>query len=147
LGYDGIKTSTQLENESIDYLGEKVEVFAYYNAPSGTPPPGGWPAVVHAHGGGGTAFPQVLTYWNAYGYAAISMDLEDQYPNNSVTPNPGPKRAGVWNDFRLPIEEQCYYHAIAQVVLGHSLIASFPEVNASKIGVMGASWGAQLQAL
>jgi len=69
------------------------------------------------------------------------MDLEGQYPNNSATPNPGPRRIGAWDDFRLPIEEQWYYHAIAQVVRGHSLIASFPEVNANKIGVMGASWG------
>ncbi|MFD2561368.1 galactose-binding domain-containing protein [Aquimarina rubra] len=127
--------------ESIDYLGEKVEVFAYYSTPSGTPPAGGWPAVVYAHGGGGTAFPQVVKYWNDKGYAAISMDLEGQYPNNDPTPNPGPKRDGVWNDYRLPIEEQWYYHAIAQVMKGHSLIASFPEVNASKIGVMGSSWG------
>ncbi|MDW5290828.1 T9SS type A sorting domain-containing protein [Formosa sp. PL04] len=127
--------------ESIDYLGEKVEVFAYYAAPSGTPPAGGWPAVVYAHGGGGTAFPEVLTYWNDLGYAAISMDLEGQYPNNSQTPNPGPVRIGVWDDFRLDIEDQWYYHAIAQVLKGHSLIASFPEVNANKIGIMGSSWG------
>ncbi|MDW5290819.1 T9SS type A sorting domain-containing protein [Formosa sp. PL04] len=127
--------------ESIDYLGEKVEVFAYYAAPSGTPPAGGWPAVVYAHGGGGTAFPEVLTYWNNLGYAAISMDLEGQYPNNSQTPNPGPVRIGVWDDYKLPIEDQWYYHAIAQVLKGHSLIASFPEVNANKIGIMGSSWG------
>ncbi|WP_025744037.1 carbohydrate-binding protein [Aquimarina pacifica] len=130
--------------ESIDYLGNKVEVFAYYSAPSGTPPVGGWPAAIFAHGGGGTAFPQAVKYWNDKGYAAISMDLEGQYPNNENTPNPGPRRVGVWDDYKLPIEEQWYYHAVAQILKAHSLIASFPEVNANKIGLIGASWGGTL---
>ena len=65
---------TSILYESIDYLGEKVEVFAYYAAPAGTPPEGGWPAAVFAHGGGGTAYPEAVEYWNEHGYAAISMD-------------------------------------------------------------------------
>ncbi|WP_299248007.1 carbohydrate-binding protein [uncultured Aquimarina sp.] len=141
---DAVDGMTGILYESIEYLGKKVEVFAYYSAPSGTPPAGGWPAAIFAHGGGGTAFPQAVKYWNDHGYAAISMDLEGQYPNNEKTPNPGPKRVGVWDDYKLPIKEQWYYHAVAQILKAHSLIASFPEVNANKIGVLGASWGGTL---
>ena len=130
--------------ESIEYLGNPVEVFAYYSAPSGTMPSGGWPAAIFVHGGGGTAFPEWVEYWNEQGYAAISMDVEGHYPTGTSTPNPGPSRVGVWDDYQLPIEEQWYYHAVAQVMKAHSLIASFSEVNVDQIGVLGASWGGTL---
>jgi dienelactone hydrolase len=135
--------------DSIPYKGSPVQVFAYYSAPDGTPPAGGWPAVVCVHGGGGTAFDFWVKAWNEHGYAAISMDLEGHFPKKGKdgrlpTPNPGPERAGVFNDYAKPIAEQWYYHASAQIVLAHSLIASFPEVNAEKIGITGVSWGGTL---
>ena len=61
--------------EGADYKGKPTWVFAYYAAPQGTPPAGGWPAVVCAHGGGGTAYPNWVRTWNSHGYAAIAMDL------------------------------------------------------------------------
>lgn len=141
---DGV---TSLLFSSIDYLGNPVQVFAYYGVPDGEMPEGGWPALVHAHGGGGTAYSQWVSAFNEQGHAAISLDLEGHIPtedNNGAylpSPNPGPSRSGVFNGFENPVEEQWYYHAIAQVILGHTLIASFPEINADKIGVSGASWG------
>ena len=132
---------------SLEYLGKPVQVFAYYSAPAGTPPMNGWPAVVYAHGGGGTAIPSWVTYWNSHGYACITMDLEGHIPtsdadgNRLSTPNPGPSRDGIFGDYEKPIPDQWYYHAIAQVILAHTLIASFPEVDATKIGVTGTSWG------
>ncbi|MBU2950956.1 discoidin domain-containing protein [Tamlana agarivorans] len=141
---DGV---TSLLFSSLDYLGNPVQVFAYYSAPSGTMPAGGWPAMVHAHGGGGTAYSQWVNYFNDQGYAAISLDLEGHIPTEDAngaylpSPNPGPSRSGVFNDYANPVEEQWFYHAIAQVIIGHTLIGSFPEVNANKIGLSGASWG------
>ena len=143
---------TSILYNSIEYLGNPVQVFAYYSAPSGTAPENGWPAVVYAHGGGGTAIPSWVTYWNSHGYACIAMDLEGHIPtedangNRLSTPNPGPSRSGVFNGYENPIEEQWYYHAIAQVILAHTLIASFPEVDATKIGVTGTSWGGTITA-
>lgn len=127
--------------ESIDYLDNPVEVFAYYSVPSGTPPEEGWPAVIFVSGGLGEALPEAVEYWNGRGYAAISMDTFGDFPNNDPTPNPGPARSGVFNDWSLDVEDQWYYHAVAQVVRAHSLLASFTEINADKIGIMGASWG------
>lgn len=142
---DGV---TSILFRSIDYLGNPVQVFAYYSAPTtGVMPAGGWPAMVHAHGGGGTAYSEWVKYFNDQGYAAISLDLEGHIPTEDVngaylpSPNPGPSRSGVFNDYEKPIEEQWFYHAISQVILAHTLIASFPEVNATKIGLSGASWG------
>lgn len=131
--------------ESLDYLDNKVEVFAYYSAPSGTMPEGGWPAVVYVHGGEGSALPTWVQYWNDRGYAAISMDHHGHYPDRTTnTPNPGPDKYGTWGDYDLPIDEQWYYHAVAQVIRATSLIGSFDEVNADKIGMTGTSWGGTL---
>ncbi|WDE95354.1 acetylxylan esterase [Lentisphaera profundi] len=142
---------TALLYNSLSYTANDVQVFAYYSAPEGTPPEGGWPAVVCVHGGGGTAFPQWVKKWNEHGYAAISMDLEGHIPLNLTgkkgrqpTPNPGPSRIGVFHDFDKPIKEQWYYHAMAQIMIAHSLIRSFPEVNADKTGLTGISWGGNL---
>lgn len=139
---------------SLPYKGNPVEVFAYYGVPQGTPPAGGWPAVVCVHGGGGTAFHEWVKLWNKHGYAAISMDLEGHFPIREnpgdrksariSTPNPGPSRVGVFNDFEEPIQEQWYTNAVAQAILAHSLIRTFPEVNADKTGLTGISWGGNL---
>ena len=136
---------------SIPFKGSEVQVFAYYASPKGTPPEGGWPAVVCVHGGGGTAFSEWVKRWNDHGYAAISMDLEGHIPLNNPdkkgrqsTPNPGPSRVGVFHDFKEALKEQWYYHAMAQIMIAHSLIRSFPEVNAEKTGLTGISWGGNL---
>ena len=135
----------------LSYRGKPTEVFAYYGAPRGKQPKKGWPAVVCIHGGGGTAFDAWVAKWNEHGYAAISMDLEGHYPikkkgtgkkrGRESVEKPGPSRVGVFHDFAKPIEEQWYYHAVAQVILAHSLIRSFPEVDANRTGVTGISWG------
>ena len=135
---------------SIAYLEKEVQVFAYYSSPKGKAPAGGWPAVVCIHGGGGTAFDKWVKTWNDNGFAAISMDLEGHYPIGShkkgreSTPKPGPSRVGVFHDFEKPVEEQWYFHAVSQIILAHSLIRSFPEINKDKIGVTGISWGGNL---
>ncbi|MRT93771.1 S9 family peptidase [Ancylomarina sp. 16SWW S1-10-2] len=139
--------------ESLPNKGNKVQVFAYYNAPKGNMPKAGWPAVVCVHGGGGTAFNEWVKKWNDHGYAAISMDLEGHYPIKDTiegklqrvpTENPGIARVGTFMDFDLPIKEQWYYNAVAHIILANSLIRSFPEVDANKIGITGISWGGNL---
>jgi len=135
----------------LPYNGRPTEVFAYYAAPKGNAPKSGWPAVVCIHGGGGTAFDVWVKKWNKHGYAAISMDLEGHYPlkkapvgkqgGREPVERPGPSRVGVFHDFGKLLEQQWYYHAVAQVILAHSLIRSFPEVDADRTGVTGISWG------
>jgi len=139
--------------DSIPVEGRRVQVFAYYGNPDGEAPAGGWPAVVCVHGGGGTAFDEWVRKWNERGYAAISMDLEGHYPIRESeqprgprvpTENPGLHRLGIFKNYDDPIQKQWYYHAVAQAILAHSLIRSFPEVNPEQIGVTGISWGGTL---
>ena len=86
--------------EGANYKGKPTWVFAYYAAPKGTPPRGGWPAVVCAHGGGGTAFPNWVRHWNKQGYAAISMDLEGHLPGGRHFGVEGGHPAGQHRDAR-----------------------------------------------
>jgi len=139
--------------EGADYKGKPTWVFAYYAAPGGTPPAGGWPAVVCAHGGGGTAYPDWVKEWSKRGYAAIAMDLEGHlpggrshgvegnFPTGSGHTNAGPARVDWFGDRDLPDKEQWFYHAVADVIRAHSLLRSLPEINPKKIGLTGISWG------
>ena len=116
--------------------------------PEGDAPTDGWPSVVCVHGGWGTAFHEWMAKWNDHGYADICMDLEGHYPINKTerredgrfaTEYPGLNRAGIFNDFEEPVDEQRYYHAVAEAILAHSLIRSYPEVNPDKTGITGIS--------
>ncbi|MCE9545408.1 MAG: acetylxylan esterase [Planctomycetia bacterium] len=139
--------------EGADYKGRPTWVFAYYAAPAGKMPEGGWPAVVCAHGGGGSAYPDWIKEWNKHGYAAIAMDLEGHlpggrshgvpgnFPPNAGHENAGPARKDWFGDRDLPDNEQWFYHAVADVIRANSLLRSLPEINPNKIGLTGISWG------
>jgi dienelactone hydrolase len=139
--------------EGAAYKGKPTWVFAYFATPEGKPPEGGWPAVVCAHGGGGTAYPDWVKKWNQSGYAAIAMDLEGHLPGGSSHgvegnfptgighANAGPARIDWFGDRDLPDKEQWFYHAVADVIRANSLLRSIPEINPKKIGLTGISWG------
>ena len=139
--------------EGADYKGKPTKVFAYYSTPKGKPPKDGWPAIVCTHGGGGTAYPEWVRFWNGKGYAAIAMDLEGHlpggnshqvegnFPTGAVHPDAGPSRIDWFGDRDLPDKEQWFYHAVANVIQANSLLRSFNEINNKKIGLTGISWG------
>ncbi len=143
------------EIRSLYYEGEKYQrkptrVFAYYATPDtieGNLPSGKrYPAVVLVHGGGGAAFSEWVKLWAKRGYAAIAMDLAGCGPGRSRLPDGGP---GQGHDMKfetigLPNTEQWTYHAVANVILAHSLIASFEEVDSNRTAVTGISWGGYL---
>ncbi len=141
--------------EGAPYQGKPTRVFAYYGAPAGG---GKFPAMVLIHGGGGTAFAEWVRLWNKRGYAAIAMDTVGTAPKKASPDklwNPdrarhefsGPAGWGGFDKSADPPEEQWSYHAVAAAILGHSLIRSFPEVDARRIGVTGVSWGGYLTSI
>ncbi len=143
--------------DGLPYRGKATRVFAWYGAPQGRT--GKVPAIVLIHGGGGTAYQEWVKKWNDRGFAAISMALEGQ-TDERVSPSPppvgqspwkqhawaGPARVGIYGDSGEPFADQWMYHAIADTVLANSLIRSFPEVDTSKVGTMGISWGGVIAA-
>ena len=136
--------------EGVPFRGKPTKVFAYYSTPPGPVPAGGWPAVVLVHGGGGTAYYYYVKIWNSWGYAAISMDLYGKLPrlkDSAMKYVGAPGRPNVedgWPADKASAavqNETRHYHAVAQTILAHSLIRSFPEINPEKIGIVGTSWG------
>ncbi len=132
--------------DGLPYRGRATRVFAWYGAPKQQD--GKLPAVVLVHGGGGTAFKDWVKRWNAHGFAALAMSLEghtDQREPDMKTWRRhawgGPARDGIYGDSAQSLGDQWIYHAVADVVLAHSLLRSFPEVDDKHIGVAGISWG------
>lgn len=137
------------------FRGKPTRVFAYYATPAtltGTPAPAGtkYPGIVLIHGGGGTAFKEWADLWARRGYAAIAMDLAgsrpDEADNKKRTPipggGPGQDHLSKFDTVRTEdfTDDWCY-HAVASSILAHSLLRSFPEVDAERTAVTGISWG------
>jgi dienelactone hydrolase len=133
--------------EGRDWKGKPTRVFAWYGVPMDTR--GKVPAMVLVHGGGGTAFSSWVKLWNDRGYAAIAMDTCGAVPKGKYGAwerhdSGGPPGWGGLDQIDQPVEDQWSYHAVADVILAHSLIRSFPEVDATRIGITGVSWGGYL---
>lgn len=129
------------------YHGEETRVFAWVGIPSDHTVP--VPSMVLVHGATGTAFKEWVRLWVDRGYAAIALDTSGHIPVRSPD---NPKKwstheysgPGGWGGFKHvndPVEEQWPYHAVSAVIRAHSLLRSFPEVDSSRIGLTGISWG------
>ena len=136
--------------DALTWKGKPTRVFAWIGLPAKRD--GKVPGIVVVHGGGGTAYKEWVQKWNAQGFAAISIAVEGQTDvdeKKEAKGRPvwarhafsGPARDGTFADTKLPLKEQWMYHALADTMLANSLLRSLPEVDASKIGVMGISWG------
>ncbi|MCP4639288.1 MAG: prolyl oligopeptidase family serine peptidase [bacterium] len=137
--------------EGLPWHGEPTRVFAWYGVPDHAEGER-VPAMVLAHGGGGTAFDEWVRVWNRRGYAAIAMDLTGARPGGKPGERPrhaqgGPPHLGDNRDVDEAPEEQWVYHAVADIVLAHSLLRSFPEVDPDRIGLTGISWGGFLSCI
>ncbi len=135
------------------YQGHPTRVFAYYASPVtlGLESAGKkYPAMVLVHGGGGTAFEKWAELYASRGYAAVAMDLAGNWqpdrqnrarlPDGGPTAEDGPK----FGNPGTPDRDRWTYHAVADVMLAHSLIRSFPEVDPTQTGLTGISWGGYL---
>lgn len=120
--------------------GSVAEFFAYYAVPSGKAPAGGWPGVVLVHGGGGTAFPNVVADWRDLGFAVIAADWYNQRPAPGAT-NVPPSEVTVPRRDLAGGRRQNHVANVANAILAHSLLRSFPEVNKDRTVLVGLSWG------
>lgn len=139
-----------LTYRGLPFQGKPTRVFAHYASPAdfgGTPGVSGrFPALVLVHGGGGKAFPQWVELWAKRGYVAIAMDLAGNGADGKRLPDGGPDQGHPQKFATIdePHENQWSYHAVANVLLAHSLLRRFPDVDHDRIGVTGISWGGYL---
>ena len=134
--------------QGVPWRGKPTRVFAYYALPK-TPAGEKVPAMVLVHGGGGSAFIPWVKLWVSRGYAAIAMDTcgcisGGGYENHPRHEHGGPPGWGGFDQVDEPVEDQWSYHAVADVILAQSLLGSFPQVDAARVGVTGVSWGGYL---
>jgi len=52
-----------------------------------------------------------------------------------------------FNQMDAPVTDQWQYHALADILLAHSLIRSLPDVDPDRVGLTGISWGGYLTCL
>jgi cephalosporin-C deacetylase-like acetyl esterase len=148
-GFKADGTVRAIFYDGLSWQGKPTRVFAWIGLPAQRE--GKVPGIVVVHGGGGTAYKEWVQKWNAQGFAAISIAVEGQTDVNENKVKgrstwarhafSGPARDGTFADTKLPLKEQWMYHALADTMLANSLLRSLPEVDASKVGVMGISWG------
>jgi dienelactone hydrolase len=138
--------------EGESYRGKPTRVFAYAGLPTLTPGTK-VPAMVLIHGGGGTAFDRWVKVWTARGYAAIAMDLCGCVPEGTYgkwkrhAAGGPPGWDASFGQIDEPIGDHWQWHAVSAVLRAHSLLRSYPEVDADRIGVTGISWGGYLTGL
>ena len=125
------------------------------------------PAVVLVHGARGHAHHDWVRLWNKRGYAAIAIDMEGYYPEETdmaTVPVDGflPFVHGAYGPFvhenvadspkndamdsmKKPLEEQWMFHAVAKAILGHNILRNDERVD--KVGICGISWGSVITSL
>lgn len=137
--------------EGLPFKGHATRFFAYWGVPTGAGATNVVPAMVLVHGGGGSAFANWVKYWNARGYAAISMDLNGCISGDLAGKNtsherhawagPGAAGCGGFDLLGERPEDQWMYHAVADVVRAHSFLRAQVGVDPGRIGLTGVSWG------
>ena len=130
------------------FRGKTSRVFGWLGMPD-VEPGQKVPAMVLVHGGGGTAFEEWVRLWTKRGYAAIAMDTCGQVPVGNYgawvrDEQGGPPGWGGFDQLGWPREDQWTCHAVADIILAHSLIRSLPEVDPERTGITGISWGGYL---
>jgi dienelactone hydrolase len=133
--------------EGLPWKGKPTRVFAWIGVPKleqGRKAPG----IVLVHGGGGTAFDTWVRLWVGRGYASIAMDTCGTVPRGTyghwernVAGGPPGCDFGAADE---PMTDQWPYHAVADVILAHSLLRSRPDVDPEQVGITGISWGGYL---
>jgi dienelactone hydrolase len=120
--------------EGMAVEGKPAPVFAYVGYPQSPVPQGGFPSIVLVHGGGGTAFPRHVRFWNEKGFAVIALDWYNQRPivNNNKVVKRVPLAGG---------KRQEHVVIVGNVILCTSLLRTLPKVNPDKIALVGLSWG------
>jgi len=121
--------------------GKMLKIFAYYAFPlfkTGVR----LPAIIIVHGGTGLASKEQCIEWASKGYAALSMDLPGKGHGRDNSRSEGPSMDDDVIFSVKPSPKSSYlYPAVNSVCRAVSVLSNCKEVDSTRIGVMGSSWG------
>ncbi len=144
-GYDNIQA---FKFSSAPYKDKDTTwVFAAIGVPQTEMPKDGYPAVVLAHGGGGTVSPNWINKWTERGYVAMAFDVfgHELNANQQRIDNPesGPKETGVGSclDSVDDPTQSWIYHAVYNAMLSNNILRARKDVDEKRIVMTGNSWG------
>lgn len=118
-----------------------TEVYAFLAIPEGKGP---FPGMLVLHGGGGHAEEAKAIGWAQRGYVAIAPDLP-----GIAKPEDAPESRGAWKASyafgRWRVQPDVTNDAIFEAVLtglnAFKILQNQPEVDRSRLGIVGISWG------
>ena len=121
---------------------ENSEIFAVIATPK---TPGKHPGILVLHGGGGSAEVDKAMAWAQRGYVAVAPDLPGIAEPKKLTETKGKWSLLKYGEGRWVANPDASASVIFDAVLSAMkslyLLRSQPEVDASRIGVVGVSWG------
>jgi len=121
--------------------GKSLRIFvylAYLASKQGTKLPG----IIIVHGGTGRADKAAAVDWASRGYAALSMDLPGKGPGRDGSRSEGPDmRDDVIFKMTPSPTDSFLYSAVNSVCRAVTVMANSTQVDPSRIGVVGSSWG------
>jgi len=131
--------------QGLPFQEKPSRVFAWLAVPEAADAAHPVPGVVLLHGAGGSADAEWVRQWRDRGYAAIAPDLGGNFPIGKFNawqrdPEGGPP-LGAIPQIGWKVANQWMFHAVADALLAHALLAAQPGVNPQRIGVVGISWG------
>jgi dienelactone hydrolase len=121
---------------------DESEIFAVIAAPK---TPGVHPGMLVLHGGGGSAEIDKAMAWAARGYVAVAPDLPGIADPKKLT-----ETKGRWNSLKYgegrwvatpDAGRSVIFDAVLAAMRSLYLLRSQPDVDTSRIGVVGCSWG------
>lgn len=132
----------EIRYESPAQAGKTLSIFAYYAYPIAKRNTR-LPAIVWVHGGGSTASKEAVLKWASLGYVSIAMDLPGkggEAREGSRSEGPDMSDALIFKVSPSPRESYLYL-CVNAVCRAISFLGEQREVDRSRIGVLGYSWG------
>ena len=149
----GVMKEMYFTGETIN--GEKIRVYGIYGAPVsilGAPVSTSQkiPGILHIHGGGQTAAPDWVKFWNKRGYACMTLDYCGDWGQR--------KEFTKWGNYKVGNMAQCgagrffepnvtaspFYHWTLISRRAITVLERQPGVDAGRIGIFGISVGGSL---
>jgi dienelactone hydrolase len=129
-------------------LRDAAEAFAVIATPTA---PGPHPGMLVLHGGGGCAETEKAIAWAQRGYVAVAPDLPGIGEPKKLTHSKGRWSAMKYGEGRYvaspDVTASLLFDAVISGVKALDLLRAQPGVDASRVGVVGISWGGYMTTL